>query len=201
MSTPYPAPAMPVSPAAVRDYWFNPEMRKQWFSGGAELDDDIRQRFGAAVALALAGELTDWESEPQDRLALVILLDQFPRNIFRGKAKAFAGDHRAQHLVSETLASGGDLTLSWLERMQFYMPLMHAEDLPLQEEGVRRYRSLAADAPPELSKDMQSSLQYAEQHRNIVARFGRFPHRNSAQGRTSTALEFAFVKNGPRFGQ
>ncbi len=176
-------------------------MHKRWFAGGAELDSDIRRRFAAAVALAQAGELADWESEPSSRLALVLLLDQFARNIFRGKAKAFAGDPRAQRLVSSGLARGADLSLPWLGRMFFYMPLMHAEDLPLQEEGVRRYSSLAAAAPQELHDTLQSSLASARQHRDIIARLGRFPHRNSALGRTSTALEFEFLKTGPRFGQ
>lgn len=176
-------------------------MRTRWFTGGAELDSAIRRQFGEAVAQAQAGALTEWESAPSSRLALVLLLDQFPRNIFRGKAKAFAGDERAQRLVSTGLASGADLALPWLGRVFFYMPLMHAEDLQLQEEGVRRYSSLAAAAPQDLQGTMQSSLAYARQHRDIIARLGRFPHRNSALGRTSTALEFEFLKTGPRFGQ
>ena len=194
-------PPSPVSPDSVLGFWFSPDMRKQWFTGGAELDGDIRQRFGPAVALAQAGELIEWESEAQSRLALVILLDQFPRNIFRGKSEAFASDERAQRLVSQALACGIDLSLSWLGRMVFYMPLMHAEDLQLQEEGVRRFRSLAVAAPDDLREDMQSSLRSSEQHRDIIARLGRFPHRNSALGRTNTALESDFLEVGPRFGQ
>ncbi len=191
----------PVNATSVLDFWFSPDMRQQWFTGGAELDATISRRFGPAVALALAGELVAWEAEPQSRLALVLLLDQFPRNIFRGKAEAFAGDEHAQRVVSTGLASGADLSLPWLGRVFFYMPLMHAEDLQLQEEGVRRYTSLAAAAPQDLSDVMQSSLAYAEQHRDIIARMGRFPHRNSVLGRTSSALEFQFLKTGPRFGQ
>ena len=194
-------PPSPVSPDSVLEFWFSPDMRKQWFTGGAELDGDIRQRFGPAVALAQAGELIEWESEAQSRLALVILLDQFPRNIFRGKSEAFASDERAQRLVSQALACGIDLSLSWLGRMVFYMPLMHAEDLQLQEEGVRRFRSLAVAAPDDLREDIQSSLRSSEQHRDIIARLGRFPHRNSALGRTNTALESDFLEVGPRFGQ
>jgi len=176
-------------------------MRKRWFTGGAELDSDIRRRFGAAVALAQAGDLIEWESEPSSRLALVLLLDQFPRNIFRGKAQAFAGDERAQKLVAEALAQGLDEQLPWVGRMFLYMPLMHAEDLALQEEGVRRFGELAAAVPDDLRVALTSSLRFAEQHRDIIARLGRFPHRNNALGRTNTALEFDFLKNGPRFGQ
>ena len=194
-------PPSPVSPDLVLEFWFSPDMREQWFTGSADLDGDIRQRFGPAVALAQAGELIDWESQPLSRLALVILLDQFSRNIFRGKSKAFAGDERAQRLVRQALACGIDLALPWLGRLVFYLPLMHAEDLQLQEEGVRRFRILAAEAPEDLRENMQSSLRSSEQHRDIIARLGRFPHRNSALGRSNTALEFDFLKIGPRFGQ
>jgi len=196
-----PSPASALSPASVTDFWLHPDMRKRWFTGGAELDSDIRRRFGAAVALAQAGDLIEWESEPSSRLALVLLLDQFPRNIFRGKAQAFAGDERAQKLVAEALAQGLDEQLPWVGRMFLYMPLMHAEDLALQEEGVRRFGELAAAVPDDLRVALTSSLRFAEQHRDIIARLGRFPHRNNALGRTNTALEFDFLKNGPRFGQ
>lgn len=190
-----------VTPQSVLDFWFSETMAKRWFTGEKDLDEEIRSKFGKQVALALAGDLIEWESEPSSRLALVLLLDQLPRNIFRGKAQAFTGDERAQRLVSIGLARGADLSLPWLGRVFFYMPLMHAEDLQLQEEGVRRYSSLAAAAPQDLRDVMQSSLAYAEQHRDIIARLGRFSHRNSALGRTSTALEFEFLKTGPRFGQ
>ena len=176
-------------------------MSKFWYSGGAELDAQIRSQFGAAVALAQSGGLAEWEDQPLSRLALVILLDQFPRNIFRGKAAAFAGDTRAQQLTSTAIAQGMDEQLSWTGRLFLYMPLMHSEDLAMQEESVRCFTRLAAAVPEALIATMQSSLSYAGQHRDIIARLGRFPHRNSALGRTSSALEFDFLKNGPRFGQ
>lgn len=181
--------------------WPGRDMGKQWFGGGAELDRQVAGRFGAQVAEALAGGLARWEAGPLERLALVILLDQFPRNMHRGQAQAFAGDTRAQQLVRDALAQGMDGKLPWVGRMFLYMPLMHAEDLPLQEEGVRRFRQLAADAPDALRVTLTSSLRFAEQHRDIIARFGRFPYRNQALGRSSTAPELEFLKNGPRFGQ
>jgi len=203
--------ATPAStPTSVLEFWLGDDfasgwpsrdMGKQWFGGTPKLDWEIAQRFGAQVAQALAGGLTDWEAEPLDRLALVILLDQFPRNIHRGKAQAFAGDQRAQRLVQEALAQGIDKQLPWVGRMFLYMPLMHAEDLPQQEEGVRRFRQLADEAPADLRVTLASSLRFAEQHRDIIARLGRFPYRNNALGRTNTALEFEFLKDGPRFGQ
>jgi uncharacterized protein (DUF924 family) len=198
------------TPASVLDFWLGEgyasgwpsrDMGRQWFGGGPELDRQIAARFGSEVAQALAGGLGEWEADPLDRLALVILLDQFPRNIHRGQAQAFAGDARAQQLVQDALAQGMDQQLPWVGRMFMYMPLMHAEDLALQEEGVRRFRQLAADAPEDLRVTLGSSLKFAEQHRDIIARLGRFPYRNNALGRTNTALEFDFLKDGPRFGQ
>ncbi len=181
--------------------WPSHDMGKQWFGGTPELDRQIADRFGDQVAQALAGGLREWEAAPLDRLALVILLDQFPRNIHRSKAEAFAGDERAQQLVSDGLAQGMDRQLPWVGRTFFYMPLMHAEDLAMQEEGVRRFRQLASEVPADLRVTVNSSLRFAEQHRDIIARLGRFPYRNNALGRTNTALEFEFLKDGPRFGQ
>lgn len=200
----------PVTPASILEFWLGEDfasgwpasdMGKQWFGGTPELDQQIADRFGTLVEQALAGGLVEWEAQPLDRLALVILLDQFPRNIHRGQAKAFAGDARAQRLVADALAQGTDTGLPWVGRMFLYMPLMHAEDLPLQEEGVRRFRALADEVPEALRATLTSSLRFAEQHRDIIARLGRFPYRNKALDRTSSALEYEFLKNGPRFGQ
>ena len=199
-----------VTPASVLDFWLGEnfasgwpscDMGKQWFGGTTELDQQIADRFSAPVTQALGGGLTDWEGQPLDRLALVILLDQFPRNMYRGKAQAFAGDERAQSLVTDALAQSMDAQLPWVGRMFLYMPLMHAEDLMLQEEGVRCFREMADAVPQDLRVTLASSLRFAEQHRDIIARLGRFPYRNSALGRTNTALEFELLKNGPRFGQ
>jgi len=198
------------TPISILDFWLGDnfasgwpsrDMGKQWFGGKSELDQQIADRFGAVVTQALGGGLTDWEGQPLDRLALVILLDQFPRNMFRGEAQAFAGDERAQRLVTDALAQGMDAQLPWVGRMFLYMPLMHAEDLVLQEEGVRQFRQLTDEVPEDLRVSLTSSLRFAEQHRDIIARLGRFPYRNNALGRTNTTLEFEFLKNGPRFGQ
>lgn len=188
-------------PQLILDFWFSEGMSKRWFTGGPELDEEIRSKFGKLVGLAQAGGLADWEAQPQSRLALVIVLDQFSRNIFRGKAKAFGGDARAQQLVTDALARGFDEQLPWMGRVFLYMPLMHAENLPLQEESVRRFTALAEAVPEALRNSVRSSLDFAIQHRDIIARLGRFPYRNAALSRTNTALEFDFLKIGPRFGQ
>lgn len=196
---------------AVLEFWLQdaltlgwpraPEAIKRWFSGGAKLDAEIAQRFGALTDEAVAGGLSHWEPHPLDRLALVIVLDQFTRNIHRGTAQAFAGDARTQPLVLHALGRGWDRQMPLAGRLFFYLPLGHAETLALQQECVRRMRGLLADAGPENSKDVQASVDSAEEHRDIVARFGRFPHRNAALGRTSTGDERQFLQDGPRFGQ
>jgi uncharacterized protein (DUF924 family) len=198
------------TPAEVLDFWLGDgihkewptqDQAKRWFSGGAELDAEIRARFGAAVQQAVAGGLREWEQAPLTRLALVILLDQFTRNVFRGKSQAFAGDARAQQLVLRTIASDEDLQLPWAGRVFLYMPLMHAESLALQDECVASFARLVADAPESLKVRLQDNLDFARKHRDIVVRFGRFPYRNAALGRTDTPEEKDFLLKGPRFGQ
>jgi uncharacterized protein (DUF924 family) len=198
------------TPAKVLDFWLGDgienewptqDLGKRWFGGGAELDADIRARFGADVTNAVAGGLQDWEQQPLTRLALVILLDQFTRNVFRGKAQAFAGDARAQQLVLRTIASGEDGQLPWAGRVFLYMPLMHAENLALQDECVASFTRLVADAPESLKVRLQNNLDFARQHRDIVVRFGRFPYRNAVLGRADTPEEKDFLLKGPRFGQ
>jgi uncharacterized protein (DUF924 family) len=206
-STPSSAAA---TPARVLEFWLGDgidkewptqDLGKRWFGGGAELDADIRARFGDAVQEAVAGGLRDWEQKPLTRLALVILLDQFTRNVFRGQPQAFAGDGRAQQLVLQTIAAGEDLALPCVGRVFLYMPLMHAESLALQDECVARFTRLQADARDSLKQRLQGNLDFARQHRDIIARLGRFPYRNAALGRPDTAEEQDFLRKGPRFGQ
>lgn len=205
--TSFPTPA---TPACVLDFWLadgvslgwpSQEMNKRWFTGGPALDQAIAQQFGSAVALAQAGGLADWEAAPQDRLALVIVLDQFSRNIFRGSARAFAGDARAQQLVQQTLATRQDRQLPWVGRVFMYMPLMHAENLALQDQCVACFAQLVAKVPDALKQRLQGNLDFARQHQAIISRFGRFPYRNAVLGRSNTPAEEEFLLKGPRFGQ
>ena len=181
--------------------WPTQDLGKRWFGGGAALDEDIKTRFGEQVLQAVQGGLQDWELQAQSRLALVILLDQFTRNVFRGTPRAFAGDARAQQLVLATLASSEDPQLPWVARVFTYMPLMHAENLALQDQCVACFARLVTEAPEALNQRLQGNLDFARKHRDIVARFGRFPYRNAALGRTNTPAEDEFLLNGPRFGQ
>lgn len=181
--------------------WCSDQRDQLWFGGDAELDQRIRERFGALVEQALAGGLREWEDRIDTRLALVLLLDQFTRNIYRGQAQAFAGDARAQQLSLQAHDSGMDAEFATVGRVFLTMPLMHAEDPALQEECVRRFQRLLDTCAPELEDKLERNLDFARQHRDIVARFGRFPYRNAVLGRTSTAAEAVFLQDGPRFGQ
>ena len=211
MAPPRSAPAaQPALATDILDFWLgdglalgwpSEDLNRRWFLGGAALDAEIQSRFGRAVHRAVQGELADWEAPLHSRLALVILLDQFSRNMFRGTARAFDGDARARQLTLQTLAQHEDRQLPWVGRVFLYMPLMHAEDLALQEQCVACFAQLVAGAPAALKPKLQGNLDFALQHQAIIARFGRFPYRNAVLGRAVTADEAMFLKNGPRFGQ
>ena len=181
--------------------WCSDKRDELWFGGNATIDSQIRERFGALVEEALNGGLSDWEARIDTRLALVLLLDQFTRNVYRGQARAFAGDRRAQQLSLDAHDSGMDAEFATVGMVFLSMPLMHAEDVALQAESVLRFQRLLDTCAPELRDTLANNLDFARQHRDIVARFGRFPYRNAALGRTSTPDEEAFLKDGPRFGQ
>lgn len=196
--------------AGVLEFWFNDGLSqdwpsgnpgKVWFGNDPVLDEGIRAAFGPLVDEALRGGLQPWETTPLERLALTILLDQFTRNLYRGKSGAFAGDTRTQQLTLDAIARDWDHQLPYAGRVFLYMPLMHAEDLSLQQECVIRFAELHDEVPAALKKNIQGSLDFAEQHRDIIARFGRFPYRNAALGRINTAEEDGFLVKGPRFGQ
>ncbi|MDO8906473.1 DUF924 family protein [Hydrogenophaga sp.] len=186
---------------ALKSDWPEQDRNDLWFGGGAAQDQLITQQFGHLVEQALAGGLAEWETTLDQRLALIIVLDQFTRNVHRGTAQAFAGDARAQQLVLRTLAQDEDKPLPRVARIFLYMPLMHAEHLALQEACVAHFTELAENAPRDLRETLNGNLKFALEHRDIVAAYGRFPYRNEALGRETTAEELEFLKNGPRFGQ
>jgi uncharacterized protein (DUF924 family) len=194
----------------VLEYWFGEDqaspwpaaaVSRRWFLDNAAQDADIAERFGERVEAALRRDLVEWERQPDTRLALIVLLDQFTRNMFRGERRAFDGDHRAATLTLEGLSTGMERHLPWAGQVFFCMPLMHAEDLELQERGVACFRTLQKRAPAALREHIGQSLRFAEEHRDVIARFGRFPHRNRALGRDSSAEELAYLEHGNRYGQ
>ena len=151
---------------------------------------------------ATQGQLTSWEQYPRGRLALIVLLDQFSRNIYRGTAQAFAQDELALSLCLQGIDIGHDLALRPIERTFYYLPMEHPESLEIQDKCVQHYEQLVASVPPPTAKELQSSLDYAISHRDIIARFGRFPHRNKLLGRASTAAEREYLsQGGATFGQ
>lgn len=183
-----------MNPQAVLDFWFGPPplaVRSEWFRKDLAFDERIRALFGAEVDAALDGPLPGPLSA-RDTLAHIVLRDQFPRNLFRGQARAFAGDPAALALAQRLIADDGPATghrsLQPLERWFVYLPLEHAEDLALQDRCVALFQALAADAP-----GFAEALRYAEAHRDVIARFGRFPHRNAALGRQSTPEELVYL--------
>lgn len=189
----------------VLRYWFGPydddreviaNQGKIWFGGGPALDAEIREQFGDLVDEAIAGGLGAWSETPRGNLARIILLDQFTRNVHRDSPKAFAGDPTARALTQHAIERGDEAELRPIERVFLYMPLEHSEDPALQAQCVARFEALAAEAPEGLTETMQGYLRYAERHRVIIDRFGRFPHRNGILGRTSTPEEKAYLEDG-----
>lgn len=164
-----------------------------WWSKSAELDAELARRFGDMVAAARGGALDDWTATPQGALALILLTDQLPRNIYRGAPAAFASDPRALSVCLAGLASGTDRQLAPVERVFFYLPLEHAESMAEQDRSVAVCTQLLDDVPDAVAARYRSVLDYAVRHRQIIARFGRFPHRNAILGRVSTAEELAFL--------
>lgn len=167
---------------------------RRWFQGGDALDRDIRERFGDLVAAAQAGDLDAWAQSARPRLALVILLDQLSRNAFRGDARAHAGDAKALALAVEAYDRGWDRELSLEERRWLVMPLLHAEDVATLDRARGIFAGLAAAAPDAHKGAFEAGVTRAENYRAVIARFGRFPHRNALLGRISTPEEEAFLE-------
>jgi len=170
------------------------EKQRLWFGYRPQQDAEARERFGALVEQALNGDLQDWAEQPEGWLALVLLLDQLPRMIHRDTPRAFAGDERAQQLVRDGLAHGGDMLLSPIQRVFIYLVLEHAENLAVQDLAVAHFtalRDIAAEHEQALFRDF---LDYAERHREVISRFGRFPHRNAILGRDSSDAEQSFLQ-------
>jgi uncharacterized protein (DUF924 family) len=187
--------------AEILDFWFGAPGSSErgracevWFRKDAAFDDTIRARFGAVVDEAAAGGLTGWDTSDPGALALLVVCDQFPRNLFRGEARAFALDPRALATARRLVAAGRDRALAPLERVFVYLPFEHSESLDDQHEAVRLFTTLRDD--PQAG----GYLEWAVKHFEVVRRFGRFPHRNEALGRVSTPEEIAFLAQpGSRF--
>lgn len=186
---------MQASWSEVLEFWFGPPNeaghgapRDAWFRKSAEFDAAVRERFLGAWVAAAQHQLAEREEAPLSALALLIVLDQFPRNMFRASAKAFLTDRQAQVLAGKVVDRGWDRELLPVQRWFVYLPFEHAESLALQERSVALFETLAGDPAS------AGTIEYARRHRDVIARFGRFPHRNAVLGRDSTPDELEFLK-------
>jgi uncharacterized protein (DUF924 family) len=192
---------MDAAPDEVLDFWFGApgsaesgRPRELWFTKSAATDALIRDRFGTAVEAALHGQLRHWaDGDARGALALILLLDQFTRNVFRDRARAFAGDDVALAVAKRLVADGRDRQLAPVERWFAYLPFEHSERIEDQHESLRLFGELALQG-------LTEPLLWAQKHHEVIARFGRYPHRNEAVGRQSTAEEIEFLRQpGSRF--
>ena len=184
---------------AIIEFWFGelddagmapPDRAARWFRGGDAVDRQCRELFGGRGEAALAGRLGHWADTDRGLIALVLLLDQFTRNIYRGTPRAFAGDPQALAAARGAVASGRHLRLPVIHQVFLYMPYEHCEDLPTQQAGVALFDALMARAG---ATGLAGFRDYAVAHREVIARFGRFPHRNAVLGRASTPQERAYL--------
>ena len=198
--------------SAILEFWFGSEpltretydeRRQRWFRGPESFDREIRDRFQPWIELAARGEFSHWQNSARSSLALIILLDQFPRNIYRGTAKAFQYDTNALEVTHRLINSGADMELIFYERVFAYLPLEHSEDMAMQKLSVEKYTNLVESAKNEsFGEVVVESQRYAQMHYDIVEKFGRFPHRNEILGRVSTADEVNYLESGGEtFGQ
>lgn len=190
------------SPDSILKFWFGESgndaevasrQAELWWSKDAAVDAQVRERFELLVIKAGNGELDLWRSQSEGRLALILLTDQFPRNIFRGTPRSFEFDPMARSLCLDGLKAGMDRPLQLIQRVFFYMPLEHSEDREDQAHSVRLMRSLVDEAPAAQTDLFENYVNFALRHQEIIERFGRFPHRNRILGRTSTPKEIEFL--------
>lgn len=189
----------------ILDFWFGDlkdgevpprELSRMWWAKNPDIDEYIRKNFENDLLDAVNGKLGNWESTPLGTLALVILLDQFPRNMYRDTPRAFSQDIPALRIAEKGIEKGFDRELHPVMRVFFYMPFMHSESRDMQERSTALFGALENDfsSPRELAEMLSDNMEYAERHRTIIERFGRFPHRNRILGRESTTEEAEFLK-------
>lgn len=191
-----------MTPDAVLGFWFGAPpadetelmaKNRRWFDGGDAMDREVNARFAGAVDAALDGRLDAWSATPHGRLALVILLDQFTRNVFRDTPRMYAGDARAQALAIEAFADGSADRLTFVEQIFLSLPLLHSERLDHHQRDGEIANAIATKASPFYQPLAAMRLEQSAKYRDVIARFGRFPHRNAVLGRPSTPAEVDFL--------
>lgn len=199
-----------IDPRDVLRFWFGSDLDSAavvksrcelWFGRNDSFDAEIARRFARLPDQVLGARLADWQDDARSSLALAIVLDQFPRNLYRGSARAFAFDPRALQLPSACVDQGFDREVRALEAVFFYLPFEHAEETDAQERSLALFTQLLDRAPGNMLDRFEEFLDYARRHRDVIRRFGRFPHRNRLLGRQSSAEELAYLASGgERFG-
>jgi uncharacterized protein (DUF924 family) len=188
---------------SILHYWFGNnaddaevvrEKTVLWWKKNPEVDEEIRRRFEAMLESEIKGELASWGNSPRGQLARMLLLDQFPRNMYRGTARAFTYDEQARRLARQALDQGVDRKLRPVERVFIYLPFEHSEDVQDQATGVQLFEALLEEVPATVKQPFQNFLDFAKKHKEIVDNFKRFPHRNALLGRDSTPQELEFLK-------
>jgi uncharacterized protein (DUF924 family) len=180
---------MPAYPSEILDFWFSEDVRPFWFKSTSEFDAALREHFAPLWRAAADGQLEGWRATPEGALALVIVLDQFPLNMFRGQAEGFSTEALSRAVAVDAIDRGWDRELDDAGKSFLYLPLMHSESLADQDRAVQLYRDAG----------LGDSLRWAEHHRAIIQRFGRFPHRNAALGRESTREELEWLASKEAF--
>jgi len=178
-----------VTPHEIIDFWFSNPVRRLWFESTPEFDRQVHERFLATFEAASAGRLDAWQESPAGALALVIVLDQFPLNMFRGDARSFSTEARARHVAAAAIERGFDEPLDAEHKAFLYLPFMHSESTADQKRSVELFEAAG----------LKDSLKWAYHHRDIIARFGRFPHRNAILGRESTPEEITYLASDEAF--
>ncbi len=188
---------------SILDFWFGEfgtdieTLERQsplWWSKNDSVDREIEKRFGFSLSRLVDGQLDTWKNLPGSYLAMIILADQFSRNIYRDSDKAFAQDSLALELCLQGINAGIDLKLGLVQRLFFYLPLEHSESMSLQDRSVEVYRQLCEAASGDVQNKLRGNLEYAIKHHEVIEKFGRFPHRNKILGRVSTAEEIEFLQ-------
>ena len=180
---------MDIQPREIVDYWYSDEIRAGWFNSTPELDSEIREKFADVWNLARKGAFDHWRHTAEGCLALVIILDQFPLNMFRGQAQAFASEAMAVEICLYAIQRGFDKSIAKDKLAFLYMPLMHSENMQHQSLSVQLFEAA----------DLQENLRFARHHQKIIEQFGRFPHRNEILGRTSTPGEISYLNSREAF--
>jgi uncharacterized protein (DUF924 family) len=183
----------------ILDFWFGPGSPGIWFSGSEAVDREVHDRFSQDLAEAVAGKLGNWEDSPESAVALVVLLDQFSLQLHRKRKRGYEQAALALPVAQRAIARGFDRQVSCAERGFLYMPFMHAEDVGLQQRSVQLFTQLAQDCAPSADGSIEGFLKFAQLHRDIVVKYGRFPGRNACYGRATTPAEQAYLDGGGHF--